>query len=65
VNNRRHNTAAPVATNQAASTISVSTAPTISSANDLDKASQALDQTDPGTANSSDSVQLDSQTSAF
>ncbi len=43
----------------------VSTAPTINSTGDLDKASQVLDQNDPTTANSSDSSQLDSQLNAF
>lgn len=43
----------------------VSTAPQVKTADDLDKALQVLDQNDPSSANSSDTTQLDSQTSAF
>lgn len=44
---------------------SVSPAPQIKTSNDLDQALQVLDQNGPTTANSSDTSQLNSQTSAF
>jgi Tfp pilus assembly protein FimT len=53
-----NSTQSPVANN-------VSTAPAISKASDLDSALDTLNQNDPGTANGSDSSQLNSQTSTF
>jgi prepilin-type N-terminal cleavage/methylation domain-containing protein len=41
------------------------TAPTISSAKDLDKAGAALDRTDPGGSNDADVNQLDAQLSGL
>jgi cytoskeletal protein RodZ len=43
----------------------ISSAPDINSTSDLTKAQNLLDQSDPGTANASDSSQLDSQTNDF
>lgn len=43
----------------------VSAAPNISSTNDLTNAQKVLDENDPGTANASDSSQLDSQLNGF
>ena len=43
----------------------VSSAPAVKSTSDLYKASAVLDQNDPGTTNSSDTSQLDSQTNTF
>jgi len=44
---------------------SVPAAPQVSSASDLDKATQSLDATDPAASNSTDTTQLDSQTNGF
>jgi Tfp pilus assembly protein PilE len=43
----------------------VTSAPNIKSTSDLDKASAALDQTDPGGSNNSDANQLDTQLANF
>lgn len=53
-----NSTQSPVANN-------VSTAPTITKTSDLDSALNTLNQNDPSAANSSDSSQLNSQTSTF
>ena len=58
-----NNTNPPVSSQTTAAT--VSSAPSISSTNDLTNAENVLDQNDPGTANNSDSSQLDSQLSGF
>jgi Tfp pilus assembly protein FimT len=50
---------------QASQVSDVSSAPTIATTSDLDKALQVLDQNNPGSANSSDTSQLNSQTSSF
>jgi hypothetical protein len=50
-------------TSQSRTASNVSTAPTISSTGDLDKALQVLDQNDPSSANASDTNQLSSQSS--
>jgi prepilin-type N-terminal cleavage/methylation domain-containing protein len=50
---------------QSAKTNDVASAPDVSSTSDLDKASAALDQTDPGGSNTADSDQLDSQLNSF
>jgi prepilin-type N-terminal cleavage/methylation domain-containing protein len=63
--NRSTYTAAPASSTPAAASASVSSAPQVTTTSDLYKASATLYQNDPGTANSSDSSQLDSQTSAF
>jgi len=64
VYNRQHN---KVATTQPTSAVltTVPSAPTISSASDLDKANATLSQVDPSGSNSSDSSQLDSQLATF
>ncbi len=71
VYNRQHNTTS-TANNNSSQTVNDETkasdvppAPVVSSTSDLDKASATLDKVDPGTSNSSDSSQLDSQLSAF
>ncbi len=68
VYNRQHKSS-PAASNSTASNRSssgnVSPAPQIKTSNDLDQALQVLNQNDPATANSSDTSQLNSQTSAF
>lgn len=53
------------ASNPAAKANDVATAPAISSASDLDKATAVLDQTHPSGSSSTDSSQLDSQLSTF
>jgi prepilin-type N-terminal cleavage/methylation domain-containing protein len=69
VYNRSHNatttastsTPAPSSTVQSPIASNVSSAPTISTTSDLDKSAAMLDQNDPGSANSSDSSELNSQ----
>lgn len=62
--NRQHKTtpAPPVGSKSNTTTAS---APQINSTSDLDKAQAALDQTDPGSSNSNDTSQLNSQLSGF
>lgn len=64
VNNRLRNK--PGSTqNSAAKASDVSAAPEVKSASDLDKASQVLDQNNPGSTNSSDASKLDGELGAF
>lgn len=67
---RNHKKATPTASkssslSQSPTASDVSSAPAVNSASDLDKALQTLNQNDPSSANTSDSSQLSSQTSAF
>lgn len=50
---------------QSATANDVQAAPQIKSTSDLDKASAALDKTNPEGSNKTDSAQLDNETSAF
>jgi prepilin-type N-terminal cleavage/methylation domain-containing protein len=53
------------ASSQSAKANDVASAPTVSSTNDLDKASAILNQTDPSGSNNTDASQLNSQLSTF
>ncbi len=63
--NRRNSPAATTSATATTKQASVSSAPAVNSASDLNKASATLDQNDPGSANSSDSAQLNSQLAGY
>ena len=63
--NARSDTTSTSTAQTTKSAANVSSAPAINTTSDLTKASATLDQNDPGSANSSDSAQLNSQLAGY